>query len=152
PGQLDTLSKVGIRAYRGLDPNWYCGLRGGLSRVGHLLDCLLTLAPPVSNVLQSRGGLLDVTGSYLLWGSGGFRRWIPQSCRARQIDKGISRCIHECALFHLWMHPIDIAYKTRSVLDTLRRSLERVARHREAGELSVMTMAEVARQYLSGRE
>jgi peptidoglycan/xylan/chitin deacetylase (PgdA/CDA1 family) len=140
-GCLAALRRAGISAFRGLDPNWYGRLRGGLSSVGHLLDCLLMLPPPVVTELQTYRDVLDVKGSYLLWSSNGFRRWIPQYCRLQEVRKGLNRCLEAPAMFHLWMHPINLAYHPSAMLRTLRSSLEEVARLRQRGALRVVTMS-----------
>ncbi len=144
PGQLTALSQVGVRAYRALDPNWYGRLSGQLSKVGHVADCLLSWPPPVSTHLGREEGLIVIPGSYLLWSTEGFRRRIPQSCRIRQVRKGLELARRKRALFHLWMHPINLAHHPDLMLPTLRECLAAAASLRDAGQLQIMTMAEVA--------
>jgi hypothetical protein len=140
PGHTRAVSEAGVTAFRGPDPNWYGSLGGRLSRLGHVADCLLQMCPPVSRTLEHEQGMLDITGSYLLWGTEGFRNRIPQQCRLNQIRKGLRRCIEQRALFHLWMHPINLAHHPDAMLETLRRSLEAVAKCRQDDSLKVCTM------------
>lgn len=152
PGQLAALSQVGVGAYRALDPNWYGGLSGQLSKLGHVADCLLSWPPPVTTNLAMEDGVLVIPGSYLLWSTEGFRRRIPQSCRVRQVRKGLQLAQRQTALFHLWMHPINLAHHPDLMLPTLRTCLEAAATLRDSGQLRVMTMSEVTAAYWAATE
>lgn len=146
PGHLGTLASLGIRCYRGLDANWFSPLPKWVSGLGHVADCALALSPPVYKRPQLTRGIANIPGSYLFWGTAGFRRYIPISCRLRQIRKGLQKAVRDRAIFHLWMHPINLADHPELMLNALHRALRDVSELRDQSGLQVVTMSNMTEE------
>jgi len=142
PGQLDTLRALGVNCYRGLDQNWYSRLPAQMTGPGHLADCLGRMAPPVYPAVETEARPMNIPGSYLFWGTEGVRRRIPMSCRVAQARKGLRQAVRRNAIFHLWMHPINLAHHPELMLPALRETLETAAQLRDRGDLRIVTMSE----------
>lgn len=107
--------------FRGMNRTWSSKVPGPLAKLAHVADRLWAIQPPVyiGPQVLSAHGLVDVPGSMLLLARQGMRRLVPLRCRWRQAAKGIAAAIARKAIFHLWMHPIDLGYDKGVLLGTL---------------------------------
>ena len=150
-GHLDVLREHGFICFRGPEPVWYS--RGGrapkpLRRAGHLADVVAARRPPV--VLPERThGLINIPGSMMYFPAHGVRRHLPVSRRVRRALKGVECAARDQRVMHLWFHPTNLADETDAMLSGLRTVFAEVARRRERGELDVLSMGELAAQYLN---
>ncbi len=145
----ETLPKHGIIAYRGAEQKWYRQPSGGLGRVLSYLDYLLALPPATYDPAALRVGeqLVNLPASQFLMSYDGLRGWIPTASRVWQAKLGIEHAVRRGHLFHLWFHPFNLG-SSEKMFDALERILREVARHRDAGELQVMTMQQAAQRIL----
>lgn len=145
-GHHEVLKEFGFTAYRGADRTWYGDYPRMAARGAHFLDQGVGIAPRVSLPIERLPGLWDVPGSMLLLHRVGVRRYLSMQARVRKARSGLQRAIEHEAVFHLWTHPMNLAYERDVMLATLRSILHDVADLRDRGLLRVATMAEIARE------
>jgi peptidoglycan/xylan/chitin deacetylase (PgdA/CDA1 family) len=143
-GFHEVLREFGFTAYRGVDRTWYGDYPRMAARGAHFLDQGVGIAPRVSLPTERLPGLWDVPGSMLLLHRVGVRRWLSMQVRVRKARSGLRRAIDQEAVFHLWTHPMNLAYEPEVMLSGLRAILRDVADLRDQGLLRVATMAEIA--------
>jgi peptidoglycan/xylan/chitin deacetylase (PgdA/CDA1 family) len=145
-GHERVLAEYGFTCFRGLEPTWYsaAGTGPAMRRLGHLLDTLLVIEPPVVLPKRHANGLIEIPGSMVYFPAHGLRRLLPISWRARRAMKGLEAAVHRRRVFHLWTHPTNLADSIEPMLRGLRAILERAARLRDQGRLRVMPMQDVA--------
>jgi peptidoglycan/xylan/chitin deacetylase (PgdA/CDA1 family) len=144
PGHLDVLAQHGFTCFRGPEPNWYerPRLPREAKRAAHFADVVLARSPPV--VVPFRAGeLWNVPGSMIYLPMHGIRRLIPVQRRVTRALKGLDRAVLEKRLFHLWLHPTNLADRLPQMLSGLRTVLGRASHLRERGQLSIVPMAGV---------
>ena len=145
-GHLDLLPKHGFRIARGSAPFWFFRFSSRtLRRAGHIVDDFFAIAPGCGRPEQMQPGLWIAPVSMFLQSMDGPRRLIPLSARIRKGIKGIERAIGEQSVFHLSFHPTEnLCFSTDRMFYALEGILAHAARRRADGELSVMTMSELA--------
>jgi hypothetical protein len=143
---LDTLGAHGFVCYRAPEPAWYESLRlpAPLKRLAHLADLLRAAEPPVVLPESTAEGVWKIPASMLYFPMHGLRRHIPLALRVRRAAKGIHAAVRQRAIFHLWLHPTNLADETEAMFLGLREILAEVASRRAAGEIDVVPMAGVA--------
>ncbi|MBN6053691.1 polysaccharide deacetylase family protein, partial [Nonomuraea sp. RK-328] len=143
---LDTLPDFGIIAYRGVERNWYGNRLGPL----HFLDRALGTPAPTYAPHSLREGerLVNLPASQFLVGGNGPRRLIPVSSRVRQARLGLDRAARREEIYHLWFHPFNLGGDPRMFV-AMERILQEIARRRDRGEVTVMTMAQTAERILA---
>jgi peptidoglycan/xylan/chitin deacetylase (PgdA/CDA1 family) len=130
---LDVLHRYGFRCFRSetllrsehTQP-WTTRYLGGA------MDKLI--ARPTRPFLQ--GGLVGVPGSMMF-----FDPHVPTSLLPRALI-GLKRAILASEVFHVFLHPQNLLY-SELLLPQLEMFLARVARNRERGRITVMTMGEL---------
>ena len=151
-GHLDVLRRLGITAYRGRERNWYSGYRGLPARLAHLASRAFAVTPPTYAVSElAEDGLANLPASMFLLPGNGLRKLIPMACRRCQAFKGLQRASERGELFHLWLHPFNLASDPGipKVMEDILRSASRL---QEEGKLVSVTMAELAAQVLNHDE
>lgn len=147
-GFVDVLARHGFTCWRGQEPVWYNRRRVPvpLRRAAHLADVALAARPPTVLPHRDRHGLwcIPASGSFLPYH--GLRRAIPISRRVERGIAGIDRAVKDRRVSHLWLHPLNLADEPKRMLAGLVRVLEHAARHRDAGRLEILPMAELAAQ------
>lgn len=150
-GHLDLLADHGLRNYRAPATPRIPSRTAG--RVGKLVDYGLGIStPPVSTAeLDSRGLVRHEASQYLFALEDPVRTVLKPLNGApvlRRVRAGIQRAAASGGVFHLWFHPNEL----RSGGDFLRvwSALELVSRAREAGDVSVETMAELGNRVRRG--
>lgn len=150
---LEVLSELGLIAYRGREAYWYegCPVRRA-HQLAHLLDAAAACTPPTyprSALRPNAHGLVNVPGSLFLMPMDGIRRRIPARRRVVQSLRGLRRAVSRGELFHLWFHPFNLG-SDPAMFAILAEILEAVAAARDAGDLVVRTMAQVAEEMRDG--
>jgi peptidoglycan/xylan/chitin deacetylase (PgdA/CDA1 family) len=142
-GQLDMLEEAGYTSYRGTSPDWFGRLPGIASRMGHLVDNIIPLAPPVG-LPQRESGLWNLPASYFFPPSVGPWKLVPVSARVRKVKLGIREAARHSRVFHLWFHPFNLASNPAALLKGLEAIFAEVNRLRAEGRLDNLTMGETA--------
>jgi len=143
---LDTLSKYGIIAYRGIEGNRPRERRG----IAHLLDRALALQPPTYNLdaCKVSDKLVNLPASQFLLAYDGIRSRIPTASRVRQARLGMEQAAKKNDLYHLWFHPFNLGTSPR-MFEALEQILKMAASMREQGKLQVLTMEQAAQNILT---
>lgn len=150
-GHLDVLRENGFSCYRGPTIGWYSVLPSGLARVGAVLDEFL-LTTPRSVAPSVEQGIVNIPGSMLIRSRNGWRKFLPVHMTERKIIRAIRGCASQNSTFHLWSHPLNLAWNCDAMLRMLRSVASMITQERAAGRLTVVTMAEYADAYLSGSQ
>jgi hypothetical protein len=150
-GFLDELREAGFCTFRAPDMARLHTRSGAASKVLGVLADFFALTPLASAPYLDHG-LVALPGSLMLRAMDGWRRLIPLRSRRARIVKGIDRCIREGAIFHLWLHPINLYYQQQAIFELLEECLRRVSLLRDRGNLCVATMGEVAQKYRTSLE
>jgi hypothetical protein len=145
---LDVLRELGIVSYRGPEQSWYQKLSGAAYRAGHLIDNTLAVEPPTYPLegLADRG-LVNVPGSMFLLPTNGIRKMVPSRSRRRQALRGLRRAAERGEIFHLWLHPVNLACSP-IMPQILEEVFQEVDELRRQGRMIVRTMADMARDIL----
>jgi peptidoglycan/xylan/chitin deacetylase (PgdA/CDA1 family) len=145
-GHLDVLAEHGFTCFRGPEPRWYHadGIPGVVARLGHLADVLRAAQPPVVMPRRAAHGLVDVPGSMVFFPAHGVRRFVPMSRRVTRALRGLEAAVREGRIFHLWMHPTNMADEMDAMFAALRRVIRRAAELRDRGHLDTLTMGLIA--------
>jgi peptidoglycan/xylan/chitin deacetylase (PgdA/CDA1 family) len=142
----DVLADAGFRCYRGVRPNrmpQFTGSRG----IGMLTGSLTgRITPPAVSPHIDEHGLVNVPTSMFLGGFRG-RPWsilgtVSGDPAVRLAKRGIDRTIRRDRVFHLWLHPHDLADSEH--VERVRKVLEYIDAKREEGVLQTATMGEIA--------
>jgi hypothetical protein len=143
-GHLDVLRDHGFLCFRGPEPNWYERPRipPALKRAAHLTDVVFARRPPVTLPYRV-GELWNVPGSMIYLPAHGGRRFIPVRSRVRRAIKGLEGAASERKLFHLWLHPTNLADRLPNMLAGLRAVLAHAAELRDCGQLTIAPMGTV---------
>lgn len=138
---VDTLAKVGIIVYRGVEGNRERERRG----IAHLLHRALALPPPTYDPAALRVGkrLVNLPASQFLLAYDGMRGRIPTASRVQQAKIGIERAVARGEVYHLWFHPFNLGTSAR-MFEALEQILREAAQRREHGQLQVLTMEQAA--------
>jgi peptidoglycan/xylan/chitin deacetylase (PgdA/CDA1 family) len=88
-------------------------------------------------------GAVQVPGGIPMIPALGVRRVLSMKSRLREVSAGLEAAAVSGEVFHLWTHPHNFVEGRDTMLEYLDRAMDRVARARAAGEVEVMTMAEV---------
>jgi peptidoglycan/xylan/chitin deacetylase (PgdA/CDA1 family) len=146
PGHLDLVARHGFTCWRGPEPVWYRNptLPAPVRRLAHLADVARAALPPTVLPIRDPHGLwcLPASASFLPYD--GLRRFIPISRRVARCVRGLDRAAADGRMCHLWLHPINLADDPEAMLGGLGAVLAHAARLRDAGELAILPMGEVA--------
>ncbi len=143
---LDTLTKYGIIAYRGIEGNRPRERRG----LVHLIDRSLALTPPTYNLATCKvsNKLVNLPASQFLLAYDGIRSRIPTASRVRQARLGMEQAARKNELYHLWFHPFNLGTSPR-MFDALEQILKIASIMREQGKLDILTMEQTANKVLA---
>jgi peptidoglycan/xylan/chitin deacetylase (PgdA/CDA1 family) len=147
-GHLALLPEYGFTCFRGPEPRWYhhTGVPGRLRRLGHLWDVVTASRPPVVVPRRTAEGLVDIPGSMVYFPAHGIRRWVPMAWRVKRALRGLEAAVRLNRIFHLWMHPTNMADSTDAMFGGLRTIIGRAAYLRAKGALDVLPMEGVAKR------
>lgn len=151
---LDCLPKFGITAYRGRESRWYSRRWPNTSGSGvlHILDRSIPVCPPTYELPSLvQGQLVNLPASMIFLSSDGFRKLIPDAVRIQQARAGLVRAGELGRLFHLWLHPANMASGV-GTFNTLEAILATAVSLREQGRLDVLTMEAAAERIRDGMD
>lgn len=141
---LDVLVEHGFRAFRASTQGGpWTELPGPLGKMARGLRWV-TPSAPLTSEPEHRGGLwcLPDTSFYLhREGSAG---WLPVRGRVWRTASGLEEAANERRLFHLYLHPFNLASDPDGLLGGLEQIFGIVARLRDRGTLDNPTMGEMA--------
>ncbi|RQH00525.1 polysaccharide deacetylase family protein [Natrarchaeobius oligotrophus] len=139
-GHRDVLAEYGISAYRGRSPTGD-GVRGIVDST--VRNRSLLVEPTVDEY-----GLVNVPASLFLFGFEGPARTVAEAVwrdpMVAQARTGIDEAIRNDGVCHLWLHPNNLTHERDD--ERMRAILEYVDRRRAETDLTVETMADVARR------
>jgi peptidoglycan/xylan/chitin deacetylase (PgdA/CDA1 family) len=142
--QIPRLAEHGFRCYRGGRPSPPFAGRPQWQRLG--LGAIDKLRPVVgSAVLPVRhaSGVWNVPQTYLFAPPTSGARLPPALWSRRPIAR-LRQAARHRSLFHLWFHPYNITADPERALDALERICRAASRLRDADDLAVVTMGELA--------
>lgn len=141
-GHLDLVARHGFKCWRGPSPDWYRSelLPKGVARVGHIAQVLAAAEPPTVMPTAGPHGLWNIPASASYLPSDGPRRAIPVGRRVDRAKAGLAAADRSGRIFHLWLHPINLAAHTEPMLKGLIEVLEGAARLRDQGRLDIVSM------------
>ncbi|SEP73781.1 polysaccharide deacetylase family protein [Natrinema salaciae] len=139
-GHRDVLADHGIAAYRGGSPT-RDGVRGVFDST--IRDRSMLVDPAVDE-----HGLVNVPASMFLFGFEGPARTVAESIwedpMVALARRGIDEAAHTDGLFHMWLHPNNLTHERDD--RRMRAILSHLDSQRSATDLTVETMADVARR------
>jgi peptidoglycan/xylan/chitin deacetylase (PgdA/CDA1 family) len=139
-GHLDLLAEAGFRSFRG-----HRALTSRAARVAEAAAAIAGRPVKVGHPKLTASGLVEIPGSMpLLPPKGRLSSRISMRARVKTAVTSIDHAVRARALFHLWLHPMDLAQESPERIDALHGVLEAVSRQRAAGDVVSMTMAQVA--------
>ena len=143
-GHLDVLREKGFTCFRGwTEPGWH-GLFPGPARKAARGVQWLTTAPPLTARPSREEGLWNLPATTFYLHRQGAAGTLPVSLRARRAEAGIDRAAEERSMFHLYLHPFNLASDPDGLLGGLERIFRHVARRRGEGVLANPTMGALA--------
>lgn len=144
-GHHHLLAQHGIRCYRGRGPALGERLPRSLPGAAvRLLSETCRVAPPVVRAEEQLPGLWNLPSSLLLYRMSELRaRLAPLSTRLTRVRLGIEAAARRRGVFHLWLHPENLA-ESPTALAVFEDIVEEIARARDAGNVEVLTMTQVA--------
>ena len=142
-GHFDVLAEAGFTAFRGPAPSWFRHMPGIASRIGHLLDNLLPLSPPVV-LPHMEAGLWNLPASYYYPPTDRWWGLIPIPLRVYKVRRGLRQAVKQRRLMHMWFHEFNLATDTERLLHGLEDIFAEVSQYREAGLLDNPTIGELA--------
>jgi peptidoglycan/xylan/chitin deacetylase (PgdA/CDA1 family) len=144
-GHKEVIRQAGFVCFRGPEPQWYRGSAwpGFLKRAMHLLEVVLATTPPVVVPEQTEQGLWNIPGSMIFFPMHGPRRHIPMSRRVRRALKGLDAARRQNRVFHLWLHPTNLADEMEEMFAGLRAVFSEAADLRTRGLLSIAPMGDL---------
>lgn len=139
-GHRDVLAEYGISAYRGKSPT-RDGIRGVFDST--VRDRSMIVEPTVDEY-----GLVNVPASLFLFGFEGPARTVAESIWDDPMvvlaRRGIDEAVQSDGIFHMWLHPNNLTHERDD--RRMRAILSYVDQRRAETDLTVETMANVARQ------
>ena len=135
-GHLDVLASNGFTNYRGHTERWYYRVPRVLGKIARRAAPFVT---PDTLVKEPRynDGLWNFPSSFFfpdVVSARGFRR----------LRQGIHLAMQRKSLFHLWLHPFNIANNPNALLERMEQVFREVASLREQGRIINPTMGELA--------
>lgn len=145
-GHVDLLARHGFTCWRGPEPAWYGAgaVPKPLRRALHFAEVASAARPPTVMPWRDRHGLWCIPASASWLPFDGPRRLVPISRRVGRTLAGIEQARRDRRIFHLYTHPINFASDPEAMLAGLRTVIGRAARLRDAGQLRILPMVEVA--------
>ena len=141
--QVARLGAHGFRCYRGGRPRPpFAGRPRWQRRALGLADKVRPLAGSAVLPAPGEGGVWNVPQTYLFAPSPDGR--VPVGVWARRPVARLRQAARHRSLFHLWFHPYNVTAAPERSLAALDRICVAAARLRDAGEIDVLTMGDLA--------
>ncbi len=138
---VDSLPEYGFIAYRGKENYWYNKFPSILQGFSLVIDHYLFVKPPLCGPFKSNGNCWNIPGSYFLGHFAGFWKLLPMSFRTTKIKKGIVDAVQNKRIFHLWLHPCNIATDPCRMLKGLEDIFKYINDLRTTGSIENLTLA-----------
>ncbi|MDG5819937.1 polysaccharide deacetylase family protein [Natronococcus sp. A-GB7] len=139
-GNRDVLAEYGVGVYRGRSPT-HDGIRG-------LFDSTLRDRSMIVEPIVDEYGLVNVPASLFLFGFEGPARTVAESVWSDPMvvlaRRGIDEAVDADGVFHMWLHPNNLTRERDD--ERMRAILSYLDRRRAETDLTVATMADVARR------
>jgi peptidoglycan/xylan/chitin deacetylase (PgdA/CDA1 family) len=141
--QVARLGEHGFRCYRGGRPQPpFAGRPAWQRRALGLADKVRPLAGSAVLPAPGDGGVWNVPQTYLFAPSADSR--LPVDLWVRRPVARLRQATRARSLFHLWFHPYNVTAAPERSFAALDRICAAAARWRDAGELDVLTMGDLA--------
>jgi hypothetical protein len=114
-----------------------------VSRIGHLLDNILPITPPVV-LPKKENRMWNLPASYFYPPLGGLWGLLPVSSRVAKAKQGLRAAVSQRQIFHLWFHPFNLASNPDKMLGGLESIFAEVRRYQDEGLLDNLTMGNLA--------
>ncbi|MGC9336219.1 MAG: hypothetical protein ACP5JJ_18920 [Anaerolineae bacterium] len=145
-GHHQVLSKYGFSCYRTPRPGWFDVLGGRARGFARLVNDAFGLSPPCAVVKKEPNGLWSISASAYYRSVYGVGRFVPIRSRIRQCLKGIDKAIDTRGVFHLCLHPWNLAVETEPLIQGLGTILRYAAKASLEGRLDLLSMAQLAQR------
>lgn len=143
-GHHQILRKHRFSCYRASQPGWANMSNGQAQRWVRFCRDLLGISPPCAVVEEKLPGLWGISASAYYRPAHRFGSIIPVRSRICQSIKGIAKAVDTRGIFHLYLHPSSLGFKTGLLIDGLRRILQHADQKRQEGKLDLLSMAQLA--------
>jgi hypothetical protein len=141
--QVARLADHGFRCYRGGRPAPpFAGRPAWQRRALGLADKLRPLAGSAVHPAPGAGGVWNVPQTYLFAPAAASR--LPVGQWARRPVARLRQAARHRSLFHLWFHPYNVTAAPERAFAALDRICAAAARLRDAGDLDILTMGDLA--------
>ena len=143
-GQIALLGDHGFRCYRGgraAEP--FAGRPGWRRRGLAAIDRVRPLRGSAVMPVRHASGVWNVPQTYLFAPLTSGRR-LPPAVWSRRPAARLRQAARHRSLFHLWFHPYNITGDPERALAALEHICQAAVRLRNAGDLAVLTMGELA--------
>jgi hypothetical protein len=143
--QVERLAEHGFRSYRGGRPTPPFAGRPAWQRRGlGTIDKLRPLSGSAVVPVRHASGVWNLPQTYLFAPSTPGRRRLPPALWSRRPIARLKQAARQRSLFHMWFHPYNVTAKPKRALDALERICRAAARLRDAGDLDIVTMGDLA--------
>jgi hypothetical protein len=143
-GYKEILKEEGFEVYRGSGNEWYNKFNFSiLKKVGHIIDEVFAIAPKTSLPVKDESGLYNVKGNMLYLSRDGIRKLIPISSRVKKAKKGIDKAVKGGEVFHLWLHPFNIATDKENLLQGMDEILNYVREKIDLDQMTSMVISDI---------
>jgi hypothetical protein len=163
-GHLDALRETGHVCFRGPNSEWFLlgtaakpiknrllnRLTYNLVRVLRFVDESLVICPPVGKARRIEG-LWELPHSMFFPGCSGLSKFVPRAAQVQRAIKGMRKAARLGRIFSLYTHPHNFLPDVSGQLDAFEQICVAAARLRDAGELEIKTMEEIADDLSQGR-
>jgi len=141
---LELLPAYGISSYRGCSPGLSDRLQSKIPRaIVRAVEELGRWVPSVVWPVEDFPGLWNIPASLSLYPIPPSRtRVVPIRTRIERVARGLDAAIRSRGIFHYWFHPDNLA-ESPGGFPMLDEMLEKILRARDAGDIEVLTMAQV---------
>lgn len=161
---LPVLERTGHRCYRAANSEWYWfgtvarppksalvrKTAGLMVRALRLVDERLVLCPPI-HPARKVGNLWELPHSMFYPGCAGVSRYVSPKDQWRRAAKGLHKAAATGRIFSLYTHPHNFLPHHEPHLQAFERICQEAARLRDAGQLQIKTMGEIADDLDEGR-
>jgi len=150
-GHRDVLVDHGIEVVRTPDAEWYeqRTVPDWMRRPIRFLTEATKRTPPVVTP-RLREGVVEVPGSQLYRPHHGGWQYTPSTSQVDRAIAGLERAVETGRIFHLWVHPSNLALDPGPLLGGIETIFDRAATLRDRGALTIRPMDEVATAFHDG--
>jgi peptidoglycan/xylan/chitin deacetylase (PgdA/CDA1 family) len=142
PGHLDVVAESGYLAYRARPAQSPLRL---LPRLNAAAGEILARPSMPSGPRFTPEGLVEIPASMpFMLPRGRLRKVVPVRARVAKARRGVTTTVRRGGVFHLWLHPMDLAADPQPRFEGLERVFRHVAECRDTARLDVLTMGEMA--------